>query len=230
MVFGGYLAMTAAEIQRCDPLPERVAFMACHYAPYGQGLSNIPRQLPPGSILMLNDRIPPGRHDPRLIAGQLAEAVEKLSCKAVILDLQRSGSETVVEAVVGTLPCPVCVTPDYASLSNGPVLLPPVPPNVTAEKWLTSCRDRPIWLEVSLSALQITVTANGAKKEDLPLWDTLAQGHFNSDLCCHYQIKLQEDAAVFTLFRTQEDIAALCQKATDLGIECTVGLYQEFRT
>ena len=66
-----YLAMTAAELQNCRQIPEHIAWMACHFSPYSSGISNVPVQLPAGSVLILNDRIPPQGHDPELVARQL---------------------------------------------------------------------------------------------------------------------------------------------------------------
>ena len=83
-----YLALTAAEFQNCSSLPEHAAWMACHYSPYGLGLSNIPKDLPQGSMLILNDRTPPCRHDPELIARQLGEIAERFQCGGVLLDFQ----------------------------------------------------------------------------------------------------------------------------------------------
>ena len=84
-----YLALTAGEFQNCSPLPEHTAWMACHYSPYGLGLSNSPRQLPEGAMLILNDRIPISGHDPQRIADQLQQTLEQLSCDSLLLDFQR---------------------------------------------------------------------------------------------------------------------------------------------
>ena len=74
-----YLAMTAEEIATTDILPEHTAYMACHFSPYGTGLTNIPESLPKNAILILNDRIPFCGHDKALIAKQLAQLME--SCR-----------------------------------------------------------------------------------------------------------------------------------------------------
>lgn len=227
MAFDGYLAMTAAEIRRCAALPERLAYMACHYSPYGLGLSNLPEKLPPGSLLILNDRTPICRHDPELAARQLADVVQRFSCAGVLLDLQRTGSEAVVKAVSGTLSCPVCVTPDYAPYTDGPILLPPVPPDTRPEVWFAPYRDRELWLEAALSAMTVTVAAGGAVCGDLTCWEAPSDAQADAGLFCHYRIKLVEDAVVFTLFRTESDLSALLEKAASLGITQMIGLYQE---
>lgn len=227
MTFDGYLAMTAAEILGCDTLPSRLAYMSCHFSSYGLGLCNLPRQLSPGSLLMLNDRTPIYRHDPERVAEQLADTVERFSCSGVLLDFQRTGADEVVKAVAGTLSCPVCVTTDYAPLTAGAVLLPPVPPDTPPEAWLAPWADREVWLEASFSPMTVTVTPEGAERTPLPWWEAPPDGQQDAGLFCHYAIALQEDAARFTLFRTETDLEALLQAASALGVTQTVGLYQE---
>ena len=88
-----YLAMTAAEIGENSIFPFRLAYMACHFSPYGTGLANTPQKLPPGSILILNDRTPIRGHDSNLICEQLIDCIESLHCSSLLLDLQRPGNE-----------------------------------------------------------------------------------------------------------------------------------------
>ena len=119
-----YLAMTCAEIQNCHSLPAHIAWMACHFSPYGNGLSNIPQQLPEDSVLILNDRIPPQGHDPKLVAAQLAQTAEKHSVARILLDFQRPDYDetaAVVSEVLQVAPCPTAVTPAYASQHTCPV-------------------------------------------------------------------------------------------------------------
>jgi hypothetical protein len=71
------LAMTASEIAGVCPLPKDFAWMACHFSPDGEGLTNLPDYLPDGSLLILNDSIPCGDHDIRHISKQLQETVVK---------------------------------------------------------------------------------------------------------------------------------------------------------
>ena len=103
MAITPFLAMTAAEMHNCPYLPPKIAWMACHFSAYATGLSNFPQSLPPGSILIVNDRTPVFGHDPEVICGQLLGVVERLGCSGILLDFQRQGeSETkkITEAVV----------------------------------------------------------------------------------------------------------------------------------
>ena len=76
MVLPLYLAMTAAEIRANTDFPPNIGYMACHFSPYGTGLSNCPAHLPEGSMLILNDRTPVYGHCPERIAQQLMEMAE----------------------------------------------------------------------------------------------------------------------------------------------------------
>ena len=64
MAIAPFLAMTGAEMRNNSVLPDKIAWMACHFSPYGTGLSNLPKNLPAGSLLMVDDITPPHGHDP----------------------------------------------------------------------------------------------------------------------------------------------------------------------
>ena len=81
-----FLAQTAWEATRAS-VPKR-AYMACHFSSGSKGLSNLPTALPTGSILLVDDSIPPAQHDPEVVAGQLREIITQFSLAAVLLDFQ----------------------------------------------------------------------------------------------------------------------------------------------
>ncbi len=235
MAIDCYLAMTAAEIASTPVLPDRLAYMACHFSPYSTGLSSLPRQLPPGSMLLLTDRTPICRHDPELIARQLSHFARANRCHSILLDFQRSGCEETAQLVrylTGALPCPAAVTQLYAGELDCPVLLPPAPLDTPLEAYLAPWRGRDIWLEGALDSLCITVTQAGAafspasfQEEPFP--------HRDEKLHCHYRTEIHTDRAVYTLQRTLEDLPPLLKEAEGLGVSLMVGLYQElgmFRT
>ncbi len=223
-----YLAMTEAEIGKNPPLSPQFCFMACHFAPYGRGLSNIPHALPAGAILMVNDSTPVNCHDPQLITQQLLEATGQLQCSHLVLDFQRPGVEAtaqITESIVGALPCPVIVSAPYAASLSCPVLLPPLPLHRTLADYLAPWEGREIWIEAALEAMTITVTEKGSRfascePPEAPL------PHFDGALLCHYGLELQEDAALFTLHRTRSDLEVLMEDSRVTG---WLGLYQELK-
>ena len=226
-----YLAMTAAE-SFSAPMPENMAYMACHFASYGLGISNIPAKLPAGAMLILNDRIPLWEHDPLLVARQLSDAVTALDCSYVLLDFQRQNdpkATAVVRAVTDVLLCPVAISEYYAQGLECPVFVSAPPPDRSLEEHLTPWKGREIWLEAALETVQITIDSQGARATSLPLQTLSEPYHCSTQYCCSYITELWEDHAVFTLSRNQEDLCALLKKAEGLGVARAVGLYQQLK-
>ncbi|MDD6200287.1 MAG: hypothetical protein PUB93_03345 [Firmicutes bacterium] len=222
-----YLAMTAAEFRAADALPEHIAWMACHFSPYGTGLTNLPERLPEGSLLILNDRMPPDGHDPERIAGILGEVMAEQHCRGLLLDFQRPGNpETAaVTRRLTAITCPAAVSERYAA-DGCPVFLPPVPPFRLPAEYLAPWKGREIWLEAALDGAVITVTGDGSRFAPLPPGDKPEAGFPDEALHCHYRVEAG-DAARFTLWRTREDVDALLREAESLGVALAVGLYQE---
>ncbi|MBQ7002167.1 MAG: hypothetical protein IJN67_14215 [Oscillospiraceae bacterium] len=224
-----YLAMTAAEMLGNTPLPEKLAWMACQFSPYGTGLSNLPSSLPPNRVLMLSDETPICGHDPQRIFAELQECIARFSCRCLVLDFQRPGNPAAAELVSAlmALPCPLIVSQPYAR-EGCDVLLPPAPLSVSLEDYLSPWKGREIWLELAMDGEILTLTEQGAKTIPLPYPNLSAEGFREEILHCHYRTQLSEDRAEFTLWRTEEDLADLIQEAEKLGVTAMIGLFQEF--
>lgn len=232
MAIRPFLAMTAAEIGTFSPdIP--ICWMACHFSPYSLRLSNLPRSLPPGSLLMLDDITPIHGHDPDIICRQLEQCVATHSCCGLLLDFQRpENAETaaLVEKLTRSLPFPVAVSDLYIAHSRGPVFLPPVPPSVSLSSYLAPWRDREIWLDLSLAGEVLTLTEQGASITPHPFPNEEEMVLFDSDLHCHYRIDMEDDRVCFTLRRSWEDLLELLSEAETLGVTTAVGLYQELHS
>jgi len=231
MAIQPFLAMTGAEIAGNIEIPNKIAWMACHFSPYGLGLSNLPRTLPPGSLLVLDDITPIRSHDPQSILAQLTERAEVLSCCGILLDFQRPGCEetaALVEVLTAGLPCPVAVSHFYAGTGTFPVFLPPVPPSEPPEAYLAPWQGRELWLELSMEGEEITVTEEGASFTPRPFPVAAEEEFHEKGLCCHYHCVQQENAIKFLLRRTEEDLEDLLKQAEHFGVTNAVGLYQEF--
>ena len=223
-----YLAMTAAELQHTAVLPQKVAYMACHFSPYATGLSNLPDTLPEDSLIILNDRTPICGHDPQRIARQLHQLLDNNHAYGVLLDFQRPDCEetaALVQVLTEQLSCPLAVSQQYAP-EGVAVFLPPIPPDVPAEEVLVPWKSHEIWLDVAPGHMGITLTEQGAKDTPFTCSET-GIWHTGPDLCCHYQIQTDSESAHFFLYRTQEDIQNLLEKAKAFGVTTAVGLYQE---
>ena len=190
----------------------------------------MPSSLPPGSLLILNDRIPICGHDPERITGQLLKAAETIPYCGLLLDFQRSGLEEsfrLAEHLVSSLPCPVAVADPYAENLNCPVFLSPCPHHTPLAEYLQTWAGREIWLDLARDAQMLTLTKNGCVTLPLPPGELPENGHRDKPLHCHYRTETSPDSARFTLWRTKEDLEALAREAETLGVKTLVGLYQE---
>ena len=228
-----FLAMTAAEIAGKQTLPDKLAWMACHFSPYGPGLSNLPRALPPGSLLMVDDATPLGSHDFQAIREQLCRCAEALECCGILLDFQRPKDDktaSLVDFLSWSLPCPVAISHIYADGNSCPVCIPPVPPSVAPEDWFSRWKGTELWLELSREGERITVTEDGAAVTFLPFSEENKSDFYDETLLCHYRQEVREDAVVFTLFRKEEDLQNLLALAEKERVTTAVGLYQELHS
>ena len=225
-----FLAMTAGEVAQAEELPERLGWMACHFSAYGTGISNIPKSLPPGSMLMLNDRTPVCGHAPDAVAKALCEAADRLQCDCILLDLQREDKEAllpIIRAVLDRAGCPVGVCALYAANFDCPVLVPPVEPYKPLEEALAPWDGRELWLELSTGGTEITVTADGSRYAPLLFHEPPEKAHYDKELCCHYEIQVTEKEVRFLLGRTEADLQALLEKAQVFNVTRSIQLWQE---
>ena len=221
-----YLAMTGEEIAAC-PLPAHLAYMACHFSVYGKGLQDLPAQLPEGSMLILDDRIPVWDHDPQQVAEELLQALQSLGCGSLLVDFQRSGNhraKEILQILSRDVAIPWAVTEHYAAGADCAVLVGAPAPNkpLRVGRW----EGRELWLEVAVETVQYTVTeadSTAAQLSQAP--DSYPRK--DDRLCCSYDVEVLADKAIFTISRTWEDLQKLMAQAEKLGFARGVGLYQQ---
>ena len=225
-----YLALTEREFSHIPSIPENCAWMACHFSGYSTGLSNLPRQLPPGSMVIVNDLIPVCGHDPERILAQLLMLLEQVQPVGFLLDLQRPGeaqTRQIAKVLTEGLPCPVGVTPEYAKSLDCPVFLEPPPLYVSLETHIAPWRGREIWLEATFGFQRLTVTEAGCQIETVEEHTLQESALFDEALCCSYHVHKDGQSATFTLRRKREELEKLLLQAEALGITRAVGLYQQ---
>lgn len=231
MPIARYLAMTAAEMAGNSVFPHRTAWMACHFSPSGTGLSNLPKWLPPGCLLILDDSTPIHGHDPGRICEELGGCMERLQCEGLLLDFQKPSVESslkLAKSLCDALPFPVVVSDVYAEGLDSGVFVSPIPPDEAMASRLARWRGREIWLDTTMEGLELILTEDGASTTPLPPWECPVAGLEDQKLHCHYRVSLDESRAVFSLWRTGDDIAAQLEEAEALGVTAAVGLFQEF--
>lgn len=224
------LAMTPSEIDATGILPPHIAWMACHFCAFTEGISGIPETLPEGSMLILNDRESCAGHSPDLVAAQLLETVERFCCESVLLDFQRPWdpeSDAMVKAIFQALPCPAAVTEHFAADLSCPIFLAPCPPHQPLRAYLQPWCGREIWLEAALCQEKIAVTKDGAVFTPIFPTQQLCGGFYDETLLCQYRTAVSSDRITFTLFDTHETLKAKLEQAHTLGVSRAVGLYQE---
>ncbi len=225
-----YLAMTGGEFAHTVEKPEKIAWMSCHFSSCGRGLSNKPQDLPPGSMIILDDQIPMGDHDPQVIVAELQELAAQVQARSVLLDLQRPGVCMAFELaalLTRELPCPVGVSELYARKLEGPVFCSAPAPDAALRAHLAPWKGRELWLEIALDGCRIQVTEAGAAVCPLP-WQSPPENLLRDrKLHCSYHIAKAQKGFSFSLYRTREDLQELLQEAEDLGITNAVGLYQQ---
>ena len=233
MVLPLYLALTAAEISAFSTIDFPFAYMACHFSPYTEGISNIPDFLPSGSLLILNDRLPCQGHSADLVAGQLADAAAQLNCESILLDFQRPAepeSQSMVRKITSTLSCPVAVTEGFAKELSCPVFLSPAPLHLPLADYLLPWKGREIWLEAALCQEEILMTEKGMAHNPIFPTAQLDGGFYDEDLLCCYRAQISKDSIRFTLFDTPESLNQKLELAAKLGVSRAVGLWQELGT
>ncbi len=231
MEISRYLAMTAGETEDFS-LPEGYlpGWMACHFSPYGTGLSNIPRDLPPGSMVILNDRTPISGHDPELIAAQLLQLLEKTGYDSLLLDFQRPDipeTKALCEVLTQALPCPIGVSDLYAQDLKCPVFLSPAPLDQGLREYVTPWDGREIWLDIAPEAACITVTESGSTIAAVPFSDPPENAFEDGALHIRYRAETFDNKIQFHLWRDLPQLEALLEEAKILGITKAIGLYQE---
>lgn len=225
-----YLALTGAEFAKLKTPPPKCAYMACHFSCYGTGLSNLPDELPSETMLILNDRTPVYQHDPEKILSQVLTLVDRHCISSVLLDFQRPGfdlTQKIGEVLTQTLPCPVAISLPYAEGLSCPIFLPPPPLHMPLRNYIEPYSNREVWLDLAVETAMYIINKEGcvtASAENIPLPDPV---HFDQEAFCRYHIALEDDRAVFTLQRTEQDIEQIL--LSDIGIVKAVGLWGELK-
>lgn len=225
-----FLAMTSQEIRENICQTGKIAYMACHFSPKGSGVTNLPENMPPTAMLILDDRIPYGGQSAEQLIAGLRASVERLGCQYVLLDFERPATKQLQElsaAVANELPCPVAMPPEYARALDCPLFLPSIPPYILPEDYLSPYKNREIWLEAALDGALATVTAEGCQVTAVPYPETAIPLHHSRELRCHYHMDITDKAARVTFLRSAEDIGPLLEAAEQYGAALAIGLHQE---
>lgn len=221
-----YLAMTAAELAGYTGA-DSVGWMACHFSTAGGGLSNLPRQLPADSLVILDDSTPFDCHDPDKITRQLCQIP---SMSGLLLDFQRPGQQELyplIHTLRQGLSCPVAVTEAYAKGTDCPVFLS-TPLNVPLSDAVAPWQGRALWLDIPFGAQRFIISKAGCRTEPIAPAPEAPFPHWDEKTQCSYQIETAPECVCFTLQRRAHEAQAILALAEALGIEKAVSLRQEY--
>ncbi len=227
-----YLALTAAEFSCADPLPEKIAWMACHFSCYSTGLSNLPPPLPAGSMIILNDRTPLHYHDPQQILEQLTQLFETQKTDSFLLDFQRPPTPLGLEIAAllqEKLPCPVGITPAYAGSLSCPVFLEPPPLHTPLAEYLAPWAGRQIWLETVPETGRYRVDKDRCNVQSIPNEPLDSPYFIDEALYTAYHMSAEQDWVDFILQRGKPEWEQIASAGEALGITRLIGLYQLFK-
>lgn len=225
-----FLAMTHTEMKNCQVLPPHLAWTSWDFSPEKSHLIGFPPPPQRDALLVLDDRFPIDDQNPLPICSQLAGYISNHGTSGILLDFQRPQTPAATEFIrtlIQALPCPVAAPASYAQDLSCPIFLPPVPPHVTPEDYLTPWNQREIWLELALDACEITVTEQGSTIHPHAHAHPPEHSHRDQHLHCHYSIRQETDALHFYLFRTPADTAELLADPMLANVKKAIGLYQE---
>lgn len=232
MDFRCYIAMTATEFSSAAELPKYPAWMACHYASYGTGLSNTPKNIPSDTMLIMNDRVPPFSHDPEYIKEQLYALVEENNIPAVLLDFQQPDQPTnsaLANLLSKHLPCPVAVSELYADDTDAAVFINCPPPHTPLSAHIRKWKSREIWLEIAQECETINISHNGAYIKSTTMRKIPEPVFQDNTIHTNYHCEVFSDHILLTLQRTQEQLSEILTQAQAAGICCAVGLHQQLK-
>lgn len=219
-----YLAMTEQELS-AGPTPPCLAYLGCRFSE--SGLGGLPQSLPPGALLILDDRAPLENLPIPEIGEALGNVLARFSCRGLLLDFERPGiapQKALAAFLARKLSCPVAAPPEYAP-ENAPVFLPPVPVDCVVEDFLSPWQGREIWLDTGLCGLDLTLTPVGVISS--PAAVPLPKGFYDEALCCRYTIRETPQGFLFRLGRDRACLQKLLARAEPLGVSLSVGLWQE---
>ena len=235
-----YLAMTAADFSHCPLLPEPVAWMALHFSPAGQGLSNCPATLPPGSLLILDDQIPWAGHSGDMVCRTVESLLLNTGAMGLLLDFERPAlPETRSLAAALAARChrlgrAIAMPPDYLGDFAAAVFLPAPPCYADPAKVMAPWQGRTVWLEAALTGYQAEIRAGGVdiqprQPEALAELAAGEQSFLAPRRLFQYVSRGNSQVVTVNLFDTPDSLRARLPAWEALGVSLAVGPWRQLR-
>lgn len=216
-----YPVVTAEDFSCFPPGEQPIAWLGMHFSPQDSSITAVPSSLPPNSILILDDRVPPPEQGCGKLLLQLESIIGRLSPEGVYLDFQRPGlssSRRFSEAFRERFPALTAVSHYYADKSSPIVVLPPPPLYQDLQKFIEPWQGHTVWVEQAPTEWKLTVTEKGMKPLETAI-SAHSHGNYCPVLCSYYSIQTSTDRAVFTLWTTEESLRSQSQLLQALGVQ-----------
>lgn len=229
-----FLAMTSSEFSTCTQPPHSIAWLALHFSMSGPGLSNRPRRLPPGSLLILDDRSPWADHSIEVVCKELVALLLDCQAYGLLLDFERPPTEATLLLVQALCQCcselnvPLAAPSAYLKRCNAIHFISPIPFQQMPDK----SDSVTFWLDASPAALEVLITEGNAVSREIfvPSSEVIAAEHcfYSEILRCHYFSKAVPGGICLTLFRTAKSIRQMLSCEQAAPFQLAVGLWKEF--
>lgn len=231
-----FLAISAREFPFLSELPPNVAWMSAHFSSSGPGLSNLPSNLPEGSLLILDDQTPWAGHNTEMVCREMVESLLKNRASGLLLDFERPVTPETAMLTEALSQCcreigvMLGAPESYAEGEDTAVFIPPLPCQTPPEKLYR--KNRKLWLDVSPGAYLLHIAAQGATGQ-------VADQHSFPDgsypvftdpvLHCSYRSRPNAGGIDILLSHSRESIESLLTALDEQAVQLAIGLYREFR-
>lgn len=199
-----------------EPPGENPAWLLC---PFEKGFSLPENQ---SGIFAFTDSTPYTGQSPEALFGDRLDILQ--GRPLLVLDFQRKDDRLKgwVSTLRKLLNRPVAAPPEY--LGDGPVFLPPIPPDVFPQDAVEKWKGREIVLDLSPLPTRLTLTKTGCQAAAAGI----PEGNYFEDetLLCSYRLdSLSKEKAEFILWRRKAQLLEMAQR---LGSKTCVALRQEW--
>lgn len=231
-----FLAISAREFPLFSELPPNIAWMSAHFSSSGSGLSNLPQNLPEGSLLILDDQTPWEGHSTEMVCREVVESLLKSKASGLLLDFERP--VTPETALLTTALSQCCreigvmlgAPESYAAEEDTAIFISPLPCQTPPE--LLYQKNRKLWLDVSAGAYLLHIAALGATgqaADQRSFPDGSYPEFIDPVLHCSYRSRPNAGGIDILLSHSRESIDTLLTALDEQVVQLAIGLYREFR-
>ncbi len=230
-----FLAISAQEFPFLSELPSNIAWMSVHFSSYGSGLSNLPHNLPKGSLLILDDQTPWEGHSTEVVCREIVESLLENQATGLLLDFERPATPETNLLTTALSQCcreigVMLGAPLSYATDDAAIFISPLPCQTPPERLYQ--KNRKVWLDVSPGAYLIHIGAQGATgqaADQRSFPDGIYPVFTDTELCCSYRSRPNAGGVDILLNHSRESIETMLATLDENAVQLAIGLYREFR-